>query len=287
MPMKLHKLLILLLLIIGPLQPEANAQTGRVDKRCAEEHLDVARGNFGSGDSLAEKELRLAAEGCGGDYPQAWLMLSQFLSRHIRYKEAAEALRRYIKLTPRLPHQEDFKDLRLILRLAELKERVDGAQTPSMPDLIELIPYLRTSGSLDLVRPYAEKLIQLYPDSIDAILLFARLMLPGTKDRARELIDKAVQMEPRNVDVRIGSGWLYFWSLTNIPQAEAEFRTALELSRGQNSGAWYGLGYALLHLNRKKESAEAFRNYLRRAPKNSHHYRRIEDTVTCLERGDC
>lgn len=285
--MKLHKLLILLLLCIGPLQPESKAQTGRVDKRCAEEHLDMARGNFGSGDSLAEKELRLAAEGCGGDYPQAWLMLSEFLSSHIRYKEAADALKRYIKLTPRLPHQEDFKDLRRISRAAELKERVDGAQTPSMPDLMELISHVRTSVSFDDVRPYAEKLIQLYPDSVDAILLFARLMLPGTKDRARELIDKAITMEPRNVEVRIGSGWLYFWSLTNIPQAEAEFRTALDLSRKQNSEAWYGLGYALLHLNRRKESAEAFRNYLRRAPKRSHHYRRIEDTITCLEGGDC
>ena len=284
--MKVQKLLILLPLIIGPMQPATRAQTGRVDKRCAEEHLDVARGNFGSGDSLAEKELRLAAEGCGGDYPEAWLELSEFLSRHTRYKEAADALKRYIKLTPRLPHQEDFKDLRRILRAAELKERVDGSQTPPEQDLIELISHLRASGSLDPVRPYAKKLIQLYPDSIDAILVFADLTLPETKDLSRELINKAIQMEPRNVDVRIRSGWLYFLSLENFPQAEAEFRTALDLSRGQKSEAWYGLGYTLLHLDRKKESATAFRNYLR-ANKGSHHSRRVQDMITCLEQGKC
>lgn len=220
-------------------------------------------------DERAKQEFDLArsnAIAC----PKVFLVLAEDQSRELHFREAADLLEDYLRLTPRENHARDRKDLRNWRRASLLKDRVDRSARPSLTDLVELVFLIDGYGDrkgIDAV-PYAEKALQLYPNAPEAILSFVDLTMAGIQtpaeiDRIRQLLDRAVTLAPANAKAHSMRGHFDLWWLNQPVSAEMDFRRALKLSRNLDTLAWKGLGNIYMKSGRKQQAISAFRTYLR------------------------
>ena len=75
----------------------------------------------------------------------------------------------------------------------------------------------------------------------------------------------------------------FYWIEGNAVSAEADFRKALELSKGLTVLAWQGLGDALSRQGKKTEAILAYEKYLAMRPKSeAHHDAQIKKAIAVL-----
>ena len=212
---------------------------------------------------------------------------SRHLSGRLLFDKSAASLKSYIRHTPNKAHQEDIEELYDLKRAARLKKQVDASSEPSLKDLLDLTHlvtgYGRKHQSDALV--YAEKAVTLYPDSVSAILLLVKSLPYGQiqTDRKVSLLNQAAIIEPNNSLVFSTRGWVYFY-VRDLRNAEKDFRRALSSSQNTDSGAWKGLGYALMERGSKRDAISAFRNYLRYHKASTHDDDEITILIESLER---
>jgi tetratricopeptide (TPR) repeat protein len=225
-------------------------------------------------DARAEAEFRSVVRTKGNHCPDAFLKLSQNLSRNLKLREAAEMLDVYVKIVPAKRRGYDKTDVRDLLHAARVQRRVSETAKPPLKDLLQLTHLVEGygRGQADDAMPYAEKALRLYPDSVSAMLLVVDLLLPAhkDKDRVEELLIRAAAIEPREARTYASRGWFYLWERGNSALAEKDFRLALSLSKNRNTLAWKGLGYALMQRGQKREAIAAFRSYLRLSHGTAH-----------------
>jgi tetratricopeptide (TPR) repeat protein len=214
-------------------------------------------------DPRVEKEYRLAFISSNRKCTDALLELSGYLNRSLRFGEAAVVLKDYIKLTPREDHAIDAKDLANLQKASVIKSHVDNGEAVQLADILELTTLVHGYAGSSEALPYAERARELYPESTEAILVLVRELPSDQTGRMTELLDQAVALEPANVEIRNARGWHFMIPLHRFIEAEAEFRMAVELSKNQNAGAWYGLGSALMFQGQKQRAVEALRNFQR------------------------
>jgi tetratricopeptide (TPR) repeat protein len=212
----------------------------------------------------AEAAFRSIAATSGNKCPRVFLELSENLTRNLKFREAAEMMRAYVRRVPAKARGYDENDVRKLQNAAELQERVIKAPKPRLRDLLELTHQIRGFGRKhDFAIPYAEKAVALYPDSVAALLMLIDV-LPRTqnqKDKVEQLLNQAAALEPNNAKIYSMRGWWNFRTFRNLDDAEKDFRRALSLSNGTNLAAWQGLGYLFMERGQKHDAILAFRKY--------------------------
>lgn len=242
------------------------------DVSSAKEHFERARSYSAANDSRAEQEYRKAIAVRGGVYPEAWEWLGRHLAHGLRFDEAAAAWRIYLKQTSEKVPTTAVDQLKRLERAAQLKVQVNGDGALSIEEYVELIKLVDGFGSKEDAIPYAEKAVKLYPESAKALICLAELIKNPQSDRALELLNRAIAFEPNEPAVYVSRGSFFFWVRGNSGEAEADFRRAIELSRGLNASAWAGLGDALAQQGHRDEAIAAYRKYLSIRPKSAAHY---------------
>lgn len=266
---------------------------GSAASLCAQEKSDKATAHFERAsllaahkDSQAEREYKLAIHYRGGNFPEAWLELSQFLAARLRFSEAASALQNYLAQADEKDFLAgDFEDLIVLLRAADLREQIDKSEKPPLEDYLEFINTVGRYGGAADALPYAEKAAGQYPESAEASLALARSLPPDQRERRFSVLQKTVELDPKNPAAHAQLGWHYFLHAgrRNTTEAINEFRKSLEFSNDQHIDAWEGLGQALAAEGRRKEAAEAFRNYLRFRKVPSQYDSHIKRQIELLE----
>lgn len=244
----------------------AQASTSSSATDC-DARLEQARDYEMAEDPRAESEFRMVLAATGDQCPDAFLELSQHLSRNLKFREAAAALKPYLRLMRADERGYNVQDVRDLLRAAELKERVETSKQPQLNDLLKLTHTIEIYGRhhrKDAVS-YAENALKLYPDSVSAILSLVDLLLPEREDKERleALLNRAVTLEPRNAKVYANRGWLFLFWRSDPKYAEEDFSKALLLSGDRNVTAWKGLGYIYMRRGDKQAALRAFRTYVR------------------------
>jgi tetratricopeptide (TPR) repeat protein len=255
------------LIFLGSCQVFVWGQTpsrSRASANC-ESQLEQARLYEMTEDPRAESEFRRLLAATGNKCADAFLELSQHLSRHLKFREAAAALKPYLRLVSGAERAYSAQDLRDLLSAAELKERVETSKQPQLNDLLKLTHVIEIYGQnhrQDAVS-YAENALRLYPDSVLAMLSLVDLLLPERqeKDRLEVLLNRAATLEPQNARIYATRGWFYLFSRDDI--AEKDFRKALLLSNNRNATAWKGLGYINMRRGQNQSAIAAFRAYVR------------------------
>ena len=261
----MHKQLILVLAVLGLSANLASAQASTSRGDCSR-HLERARTYEMFGDARAVPEFQEAIKTDASRCSIALFELSESLSRSLRFSEAQKALHDYIVSTPKLDHKEDIKDLTKLQNAADLKQRVDSSEEPSLVDLMELTKICDGFGRnkpKDALA-YAERAVSLYPNSADALLLNAELLLPGSLDNTRAflLLNQAAAIDTANPRIFSLRGWCYLFKLDVRQRSEADFREALRLSDDTEPLALKGLGYLFMFKGQRAESLAAFKKYL-------------------------
>lgn len=243
----------------------ASAQPSSKRRQCSM-HLEKARTYEIFGDVRAVSEFQKAIKTSRHHCSVALLELSQSLSRSLRFEEAYRALNDYIVNTPKVDHREEIKELRALQNAAELKQRVETSEKPSLTDLIDLTKLCNAYGRRKTqdALPYAERAVSLYPNSGEALLLNAELLLPVHLDdnKVLLLLNQAASIDAANPRIFSSRGWFYLFTLNDRERSETDFREALRLSHETDSLAWKGLGYVLMFKGQKAESLAAFKRYL-------------------------
>jgi tetratricopeptide (TPR) repeat protein len=250
----------------------------------AKAHFQRARSYDAERDPRAEEEYRLAIATRRAFYPEAWELFSYYLARKLRFAEAADALRTYLKQIRQKPHPTDLERLRLLGRGAELKHRNDRGEILPSEEMVALVHLVDQFGEPGDALPYAEKAVKSHPESAKALVALAELIGSENKDRALDLLNRAVMLEPNEASVYTARGWCYYRSYRNWVDAEADFRRAIELSRGSSPSAWLGLGDSLAQTGNRKEAIDAYRKYLKIRPKTAaHHDGVVEQAIQRLQ----
>ena len=252
--------------------PLVQAQSPRLNGDSAREHLERAQSYESSGDPRAEQEYRRAIAARGGVYAEAWEELSEYLAENQRFDEAANAFRKYLKQARHKGRRLNLARLHRLDRAAELKSRSERGDSLTVAEMVELVRLVEGSGSRRDAVPYAEQTVRLYPGSAEALIVLAKVLGPEEKERALQLLNQAVAFEPNDPTIYATRGWHYYWAIGNSSQAEADFRRAIEISKGSNASAWAGLGDALAGQRRRYEAIAAYRKYLSIRPKSAAHY---------------
>jgi Tfp pilus assembly protein PilF len=134
-----------------------------------------------------------------------------------------------------------------------------------LSDLLEYTRQVRAFGRRrDYAIPYAERAVELYPDSVDAILLLVDVLPPtqAEKDRVEQLLNRAATIEPTNARIYTTRGWWNLHTFRRTEDAEKDFRQALSVSNNTDPTAWKGLGYVFMERGQKHDAVVAFRKYL-------------------------
>lgn len=235
-------------------------------------------------DQKAEQEYRLAIYYRGGNFPEAWLNLSQFLKQQLRFSEAATALQNYLAQTDQKDLEADFEELTVLQRAANLQNRIDQSKKATLEDYLEIIPIVARYGEGKDALTYAEKAVKSYPASSEALVAVARYLPPDQQTRRSFMLQKAIELAPNNATAHALLGWDYFLAKGNAKEAIKEFNKAIEFSNGQYADAWEGLGRALIVEGDHKRAADAFRNYLRVRKVPSQYDNYIKREIEQLER---
>jgi Tetratricopeptide repeat len=256
----------------------------QVNNDRAAAHLERAAQLAAHRDAKAEQEYRLAIHYRGGNFPEAWLDLSQFLKQHLRFSEAATALQNYLAQTDQKDLADDFEELAVLQRAANLKERIDKSKKATLGDYLELTTIVARYGENKDALPYAEKAVSSYPESSEALVAVARYLPPDQKARKSSVLQRAIELAPGNATAHALLGWDYFLVRGNAKEAAKQFNKALELTAGQYADAWEGLGRALIVQGEREAAAAAFRNYLRVRKTPSQYDGYIKQEIERLER---
>ncbi len=252
----------------------------------AKEHFERAMSYRATDDPRAEEEFKQAIANRGGKYAEAWEGLSRYLTKSLRFKEAAAAWRKYLKQNNEKASPYDLDQLKRLDRGALLKSRSDNGQVLTINEALELINLVDGYGSKGDAVLYAEKAVQLYPESGKALVALSRLIEREQQDRAWELLNRAIAFGPNDPTFYVARGRYFFWVRGNSPAASADFRKAIELSDGTNASAWAGLGDSLAREGHRDEAIEAYRMYLSIRPKSAAHYDgEIRKSIELLESG--
>jgi len=269
---KHQKLLMGLISIFLLHTPFVQAQSSRLNPDSAREHLERARSYEASDDPRAEQEYRQAIADRGGVYATAWGELSNYLAQRQRFGEAANAFRKHLNQARHKGRSLNLARLHRLDRAAELRSKSDRGEVLSVEEMLELVALVEGFGAKADAVPYADQAVKLYPESAKALSALAKLLRWEQKERALELLDRAVAFEPNDPVMYTARGWHYYWAIGNSSQAEADFRRAIEISKGSNASAWAGLGDALAGQRRRDEAIAAYRKYLSIRPKSAAHY---------------
>lgn len=246
--------------------------TAQSEVLSAKEHFELARSYSAAEDPRAEKEYKQAIAARRGIYPEAWEWLGRYLAHALRFEEAAAAWRRHLKQTKEKVSPSALEYLKRLDRAASLKSQYDKGQVLALEDMLELIKLVDEFGVKQASILYAEKAVELYPESGKALVALAELIKQEQKDRAIELLNRALTFEPNEPSIYVKRGQFFFWIHGNPVASEADFRRALELSKGSSASAWAGLGDSLARQGRRDEAIAAYRKYLSIRPKNASHY---------------
>lgn len=246
--------------------------TAQSDASSANQHLERALSYSAAKDPRAEEEYKQAIAARGGVYPEAWEAFSTYLAYALRFKEAAVAWRNYMKQTKTKVSSTELEHLKRLDRGALLRSRHDGRQFMSMEEMLELTKLVDGFGSAQDAVLYAERAAALYPQSGEALIALAKLIQNEQRDRALDLLNRAISFEPNNPSFYVARGSYFFWVQGNPRTAEADFRKAIELSKGTNASAWAGLGDSLARIGCRDEAIAAYRRYLLIRPKSASHY---------------
>jgi tetratricopeptide (TPR) repeat protein len=238
----------------------------------AKQHLELAESYSAAKDPRAEEEYKQAIGARGGVYPKAWRAFSAYLAQALRFKEAAAASRKFLKQTKTKVSSTELERLKLLDRGALLSSRYENHQAMASEEMLELTKLVGRFGSPQDALPYAERTAELYPQSGEALVALAKLIESEQSDRALDLLNRAISFEPNNPYFYVARGSYFFWVQRNPRTAEADFRRAIELSRGTNTSAWAGLGDSLAGIGRRDEAIAAYRHYLSIRPKSAAHY---------------
>lgn len=258
--------------------------TAQSDAASAKKHLERASSYSAAKDPRAEEEYKQAIAARGGEYPEAWQAFSNHLAYALRFKEAAAAWRKYLKQTKTKVSSRELKHVKRLDRGALLRSRHDDGQSLSLEEMLELTKLVDGFASTQDAVPYAESTAELYPQSGEALVALAELIKNEQRDRALDLLNRAISFEPNNPSFYVGRGSYFFWVQGNPRTAEADFRKAIELSKGTNASAWAGLGDSLARIGRRDEAIAAYRHYLSIRPKNAAHYDgEIRKSIELLE----
>lgn len=249
----------------------------------AKDYLEKARSHDTSGDPRAEEEYRQAIALRDGIYPEAWRELSAFLSKRLRFADAAEAFNTSLEQKRRI-YANDETELTVLRRAAELQMRYSRAEVLSSNEMLDFVKLIDQYGRTGDAVPYAEKTVALYPESARALIALAFLIKWDQRERALELLNHAVALQADDPSVYVARGWGYYWCQGDGFQAEIDFRKAIELSKGLNASAWQGLGDALAKQGRKHEAIAAYRKYLAIRPQSASHYDgEIKKSISTLQ----
>jgi len=251
--------LSLLLSVVG------RAQVSKISS--AKQHLESASSAAASGDAAAEKEFRKAIELRDGIYPEAWLQLSLFLRKNLRFTDSLQALETALKQKPQLLSTWE-KDLGIVRRAAELQARDSSGEVLPVEEMIELVNAVDTFAYHEAAKPYAERAVVIYPQSSSALITLASLIKWDERERAMDLFNRAVSLKSSDPLVYIARGRGFCWIEGDGYRAEADFRKAIALSNGLNIYAWQGLGDALARQGRRNEAIMAYEKYLAMRPEN-------------------
>lgn len=271
------------ILLVGFCLPNVTV-AAQSDTLSAKQHLERARLYSAAKDPRTEEEFKQAIAARGGKYPEAWEALSTHLADALKLKEAAAAFRKYVKQTRTKVSSTELEHLKRLDRGALLRARHDDGQSMSLEEMLELTKLVDGFGSPQDAVPYAEKTVELYPQSGEALVALAELIKNEQKQRALDLLNRAISFEPNNPPFYVARGRYLFWVKGNPRTAEADFRKAIELSSGTNFSAWAGLGDSLARIGRKDEAIAAYRQYLSIRPKSAAHYDgEIRKSIELLE----
>ena len=263
------QILLLTGVVSGLVFPTVVAQTNDVS---AKEHFERARSYSSSGDARAEDEYKQAIAKRSGVYPEAWEWLSRYLSHQLRFEEATQAWRQYLNQIDRKIPESARRQLERLQRVTFLKSQSDNGQTLTLQEIIELTTLIAGFSSKTDALPYAEKAVQLHPESAKALVMLAEMIGQEQRDRALDLLNRAVALEPSEATTYVARGKFHFWLKGDPNEAAKDFRQAIELSNGANAAAWSGLGDSFARLGRTTEAIAAYRKYLLVRPESAAQY---------------
>jgi predicted Zn-dependent protease len=234
--------------------------------KAARQHLERAEELEADNGPGAEREYRLALQAMRGRYPDALRALSHYLARCMRFSEAAEALSNYIRQTPSERHLDDIEELGDLKRAAKLTQAIRASNRPPVRDLVEYSTLVSRYASVKHALPYAERAVELYPNSAEAQLELASALVGTDPDERRcNVLRRAIGLGARSPST--------FLELANCElitshtqEAADAFQEALELTHGNLLPAWEGLILALSRLGRREDAAQAFSAYLSKIP---------------------
>lgn len=258
--------------------------TAQSNASSAKQHLERALSYSAAKDPRAEEEYKQAIAARGGVYPEAWEAFSTYLAYALRFEEAAAAWRKYLKQTKTKVSSIELERRKRLDRGALLRSRYEDRRSMSLEEMLELTKLVDRFGSTQDAVPYAERAAELYPQSGEALIALAKLIQNEQRDRALDLLNRGISFEPNNPSFYVARGSYFFWVHGNPRAAEADFRKAIELSRGTNASAWAGLGDSLARIGRRDEAIAAYRHYLSIRPKSAAHYDgEIRKSIELLE----
>lgn len=237
-------------------------------------------------DARAEATFRSVALTNGQECPEVFLKLGMNLSHNLKFREAAEMLQMYVKRVPEKDRAIDDRDVQKFENAADLQERVANSAKPRLIDLLEYTRQVRAFGrKRDYAIPYAERAVELYPDSVDALLLLVDVLptMQAQKDRVEQLLNRAATIEPDNARIYTTKGWWNLHTFRKPEDAEKDFRQALSVSNNGDPTAWKGLGYVFMERGQKHDAVVAFRKYLS-LNKAANPDTEIEQLIVSLER---
>jgi tetratricopeptide (TPR) repeat protein len=253
----LTRLLLLIALGLTCVLPADGRSQSESDAE-AKKHFQRALRLDALNDIGAEQEYKAAIGARGGNYPEASLELSFYLRRRGRFSESSQSLQAYITQTPQVDHQNDLEELADLRKAAGMKQRIDNSQRPEARDLMDFAVFVaRYQGVRDAV-PYAQKSVDLYPNSSEAHVLLARLLTgSGQQERRYSLLRRAIELDPKSANAHHELGWYYIGAFRGSEAAD-EFRKSLDLSDGKLGDAWQGLGWALSNQGLRREAIKLF-----------------------------
>jgi tetratricopeptide (TPR) repeat protein len=228
-------------------------------------HWERATSYLVFNDDRAEQEFRIALRDGDQRCVDSMIEFTYYLSGRLRFGEAADILQQYVDKTPRQNHQGDLKRIAVFRNAVNIQKRLKHAVIPSLSDLIAFAKLAEGYGRRKPAEglPYAEKAVELYPSSVDALMLLAEMLIPmhTDDDRVELLLNQAVAIDPDNARVRSTRGWFLLFSRDRAADAEKEFQRALELD-DKDRTAWKGMGYCLMFKGQKKQALSAFAKYM-------------------------